>query len=201
MSVLDTEADALLRGVNEDREKRCAALRASTDEQVQQIVRSARAAARRSVHQSAAQERTRMEAGLRQANARAEIEARRLEQRQSRELLTEMWERIGAALERRWASPTHRRAWIDAALGRAAALLFGREWLIECAIDWSGEERSELTRRAHECGARGVEWSLAASMPAGLKIRTTGVCIDATVPGILAQREVIEGDFLAEYYG
>jgi len=142
-----------------------------------------------------------MEVALRQANARAEIEARRLEQRQSRELLGEMWERIAAALERRWALPTQRRAWIDAAMGHAAALLFGRAWLIECAVNWSDDERTELTKRARECGAREVEWSLKASTPAGLKIRATGVCIDATIPGLLAQREAIEADFLAEYYG
>ena len=142
-----------------------------------------------------------MEVALRQASARAEIEARRLEQRQSRELLGEMWERLAAALERRWASPTLRRAWIDAAMGHAAALLFGREWLIECASSWSDDERTELTERARERGARDVEWSLEASITAGLKIRATGVCIDATIPGLLAQREVIEGDFLAEYHG
>jgi hypothetical protein len=33
----------------------------------------------------------------------------------------------------------------------------------------------------------------------GLKIRADSVCVDATVPGLLARRDAIEAAFLAEY--
>jgi vacuolar-type H+-ATPase subunit E/Vma4 len=198
-STLDKQTEALMEQVTADRERRCAALRSAADEQARQIVHSARAEATRSVRNAVTQERARFEFGMRQAKAHAEIEARRQEQQQSGTLLQQMWAAITDALERRWREPALRRAWIDAALGQAAALLRGREWRIEGGSDWEDRDRDELTRQAQQRGAGGVEWSSEAAVPAGLKIRANGVCIDATVPGLLVNAAAIEAAFLAEY--
>ena len=195
----DTQAEALLQQVTDDRERRCAALRAAAESQAKQIVSSARAEARNTVHNAVIQERARMDLGMRQARARADIEARRRERQQSRELLEQMWTAIEGVLERRWQEPAARRAWIDAAMGQATALLPGRAWLIESGSELTAQERSELTARAQARGAKTLELSLQPAMPPGLKIRADHVCIDATVPGLLAQRDSIEAAFLAEY--
>jgi vacuolar-type H+-ATPase subunit E/Vma4 len=196
---LDAQAQALLQRVTDDRERRCAALRAAADEQAKQIVRSARAEARSNLHHAVIQERARMDLGMRQGRARADIEARRRERQKTQELLEQMWTAIAEFLERRWREPALRRAWIDAAMSQAMALLLGRAWLIEAGSDWTEQERAELADRARARGAGTVEWSLKPSVPAGLKIRADNVCVDATVPGLLAQRDVIEAAFLAEY--
>ena len=81
----------------------------------------------------------------------------------------------------------------------ATALLAGRAWLIESGSELTEQERSELTARAQARGAKTLELSLQTAMPPGLKIRADHVCIDATVPGLLAQRVAIEAAFLAEY--
>jgi hypothetical protein len=198
-SALDSQADALLQRVTDDRERRCAVLRAAADSQAKKIVRSARAEARSTVHNAVIQERARMDLGMRQAKARADIEGRRRERQKSRELLEQMWTAITDVLERRWREPASRRAWIDAAMGQAATLLAGRAWVIEGGPDLTEQERGELTARAHERGAGTVEWSLQPAMPPGLKIRADRVCVDATVPGLLARRDAIEAAFLAEY--
>jgi hypothetical protein len=198
-SALDTQAEALLRQVTDDRERRCAALRAAAESQAQQIVRSARAEARSNVHKAVAQERTRLDLGIRQATARADIEARRRERQKSAELLEQMWAAIVNVLERRWREPALRRAWIDAVVALAGTLLPGRAWLIESGSDWTEQERAELADRARKRGAGTVEYSLHAAMPAGLRIRADSVLVDATVPGLLVQREAIEAAFLAEY--
>jgi hypothetical protein len=196
---VQAQAQALLRRVIEDRERRCAALRAAAEKQATQIVRAARAEARHSVHNAVAQERARLDSGLRQARARADIEARHREQEKSRELLEQMWAGISEALERRWREPALRQAWIEAAMSQSGRLLPGRAWLIEAGTEWSEQERGKLGDRARARGAVTAEYSLQTAIPAGLRIRAGSVCVDATVAGLLAQRDTIEAVFLAEY--
>jgi hypothetical protein len=195
----DTQAQALLQRVTDDRDRRCEALRAVAEAQAKTIVRSARAAARSNFGNAAIQERGRMELGLRQAAARADIEVRRQERQKSRELLEQMWAAIAGVLERRWREPLLRRAWVEAAVNEAGSLIAGRTWFIEVGSDWTEQERGELDDRARGWGAGTVEYALHAAMPAGIKIRAGGVCIDATVMGLLVQRDAIEAAFLAEY--
>jgi hypothetical protein len=194
-----SEADALLQRVTEDRERRCALLRAAAHSQAQQIVRTARADARRSVHNSVSQERGRMEFGMRQATARADIEVRHQEQQTTRVLLGQMWAAIAAVLERRWREPALRRAWTEAALRQAGTLLAGRAWLIESGTQWTEQERAQLLQQAQSRGAGSVTFALQAAMPPGLTIRAERVCVDASVPGLLAQRDAIEAAFLTQY--
>jgi hypothetical protein len=194
-----TAADALLQQVTQDRDRRCAQVRAAAMSQAQQIVRTARTQARQSVHNAVTQERGRMDFGLRQATARADIEVRREEQQVSQVLLGNMWAGIADALARRWQEPAPRRAWLAAALGQAGGLLGGRPWLIESGAEWTQQERGELLERARSSGAATVTFALRAGMPAGLTIRSDRVSVDATVPGLLAQRAAIEAAFLAEY--
>jgi hypothetical protein len=193
------QEEALLQQVTDDRERRRAALRAAAESQAKQIVRSARAEARSTVHNAVIQERTRMDLGMRQAAAHADFEARRREWQKSRELLEQMWILIAGALERRWREPALRRAWIDAAIGQAAVLLPGRAWLIESGPNLTEQERGELIDRAQGRGAGTVKWSLQPEVPVGLRIRADNVCVDASVAGLLAQRDSIEAAFLAEY--
>jgi hypothetical protein len=136
---------------------------------------------------------------MRQATARADLEVSRQERQKGRELLEQMWAAIADVLEHRWREPALRRAWIDAVMGQAGRLLPGRAWLIEMGSDWTEQERGEVADRAHGRGAATVEWALHAAMSPGLKIRAGSVCVDATVPGLLVQRDAIEAAFLAEY--
>ena len=199
ISPLDAQAQALLQRVTDDRDRRCAALSAAAESQAKQIVHAARAAALTNVRNAVIQERARMDLGMRQAAARADIEVRRQERQKSRELLEQMWAAIADALARRWQEPALRREWIDAVISQAGALISGRAWLIEVGSDWTEYERGELTELARARGAKTVEYVLHAARPAGLKIRAGSVCVDATVPGLLTQRDAIEAAFLAEY--
>jgi hypothetical protein len=195
----NTQAQALLQRVTEDRDRRCAVLFAAAESQAKQIVRSARVEARNKVRKAVMQERARMDLEMRIAKARADIEVRRQERQKSRELLEQMWAAIADGLETRWREPAQRRAWIDAAMSQAGALLAGRAWRIEVGSECTEQERGEFTDRARVRGAGTVEWSLQSAIPAGLKIRAESVCVDATIPGLLAQRDAVEAAFLAEF--
>lgn len=197
--VLDIQAAALLERVTSDREQRCAALKKSAALKARQIVAAARTEALANLRKAIVEERARIEQGLRQAAARAEIEARNCEQRESQLLLQGMWLDIAAVIERRWSNPVQRQAWIEGAVALAGMLLAGRPWRIESGPSLTESERVKWTNAALDKGSGAVEWELSSSTHAGLSIRSDQVCIDATVPGLLVQRDAIESAFLAEY--
>lgn len=198
MSALDTQVEALLRRVTLDRDQRCAQLRTTADSQAREILRSARTEARASLHRAVTQERSRLAQGLRQAEARAELEARRRAQQETQIVLQHMWTEIAVMLGARWRDPTQRRSWIEAALRLAEGILPAHAWLIEHGSDWSATERHDLETFVRMQGDRTIEWA-AVDLPAGLKIRSEGACLDATIHGLLARRDDIEAAFLAEY--
>jgi cell division septum initiation protein DivIVA len=198
-SVLDAQVDAMLQRVRSHRERRAAEMRTATERQAAEIVQGARAEARQSLHRAVTRERARTAQGLRQAEARAELESRRRAQLETRALLGHMWEHIAEALEGRWRTDVQRDAWIAAAVGEAARLLTGQAWNIEHATGVSSEDRRRGEALARAAGATGVEWRLDAQTRAGLRVRAPGACLDATTEGLLAHREDIEAAFLWEY--
>jgi len=198
-SGLEGQVAALVQHITDDREQRCGQIRAAAEAQVREIARSGRAEARASVHKAVSQERARVAQGLREAQARAELEASRRAQLRTRSLLEQMWTQIGAALESRWNDLQHRRSWIAAALRQAELLLSGPAWSIEHGAGWSSEERARLEELAGKGGARTIEWRRDPALRGGLRIRCAGAALDATVDGLLARRADIEADFLAEY--
>lgn len=198
-SALEAQVAALVQRVNDDREQRCRQIRTAAESQAHEIARSGRAEARAGVHKAVREERARLAQGLREAQARAVLEASRRAQLKTRSLLEQMWTQIGAALETRWRAPEQRRCWIAAALRQADLLLSGPAWSIEHGEGWSSEERVRLEDLAGRGGARTIEWRHDPALRSGLRIRCAGAVMDATVEGLLARRVDIEADFLAEY--
>ena len=198
-SILDAQVNALLGLVTQRREQRTRDIRAQSDAQVEEILRAARAEARESLHQAVARERARLSQGLRQAQARAELETRQRAQRETLTLLQHMWPRIGATLEARWREEQERGVWIAAAMQAAAQLLGGRPWRIEHPAGLTPEERQRALTQAGAGGAQDVEWHPEPQLGAGLRVRTSGACLDATIDGLLVDREDVEALFLSEY--
>jgi len=198
-SVLDAQVEALIALVRQRHEQRSREIRATSDAQVREIVRAARAEARESLHQAVVRERARMTQGLRGAQARAELETRRRAQRETLTLLEHMWEHIGAALEARWAGAQERGVWIAAAVQQAAAMLGERAWRIEHAAGVTPEEQRSAEAQASPGSPRDVEWSAEPQIRAGLRVRASGACLDATIEGLLVDRGEVEALFLSEY--
>jgi hypothetical protein len=197
-SVLEVQVDALLERVAERRARRVSEIRTSTEAQIREIMRAARAEARASLHQAVVRERTRMAQGLRQAEAHAELESRQRAQLETLTLLRSMWEHLGAELAERWSGARPRGAWIAAALKQAGELFPGRAWRIEHAAGVSPEDRPLGEALARAAGAS-VEWVADTGLRAGLRVRAGPACVDASLDGLLAERADIEALFLAEY--
>jgi hypothetical protein len=202
-SVLDAQIEALLRRVAGDRDRRCEQMRASTAGQSRDLLRSARKEALANVREAIVRERKHAEQALRQAQAGAALAVRQRDQQQTRVLLQTMWTQIVAVFEARWADAARRTSWLQAAVRQAQTLLSEHSWRIEHGAGWSEDERGALAKLA-AAGAgrvppRAAELVCDPTVRAGIRIRTPGVCLDATVPGLLASRAQIESEFLAEY--
>ncbi len=202
-SVIDAQVGALLQRVVADRDRRCAQLRASTDGQVREMLRAARKEARANVHEAIVRERRHAEQALRQAQANVALELRQQEQRAARNLLQDMWAAIGGVFEARWADAASRKSWLEAAVRQADALLSDHSWRIEHGTGWSEAERGALAALAAGERVRAapltVELVCDPTVRAGIRIRTPGACLDATVAGLLASRTQIESELLAQY--
>jgi len=201
-SVLDAQVEALLERIAVNRERRCAQLRASMEIQARDLLRAARKEALADVRAATARERKHAELALQQAVAAAALETRQRAQRATHRMLTVMWAAIADALEARWADAANRKAWLEAAIRQAQSLLSERSWRVEHGADWSELERGALAALAaggEREPARAVVLSCDPTVRAGIRIRTTGACLDATVTGLLASRSQIESEFLAQF--
>jgi len=198
-TVLELQVEGLMQRVARYRDERCAQLRQQATAQAHEILRSGRAEARASVHEAVVRERTRLEVGARQAEARAELEARQRAQQEIHDLLGHLWTELPGLLAARWQNEAQRRSWIEAALAETGALLSGRHWKIERGSGWPESETRAVQTLALERGARSVEWAQDECLDTGLRVRAGSVVVDASISGLLARRSALESAFLAEY--
>ncbi len=202
-SILDAQVEALLLRVAADRDRRCAELQASTALQARELERSARKEALANVREAIKRERRHAEQTLRQAQAGASLQVRQRAQQATRLLLTSMWAAIVGVLDARWADAARRKSWLQAAVRQAQGLLSERTWRIEHGEGWTEDERTALAKLSAAGEDRGpareVELVCDPTVRAGIRIRTSGACLDATAAGLLVSRAQIESEFLAQY--
>jgi hypothetical protein len=208
-SVIDAQVEALSQRVAGDRDRRCTQLRADASAQAQDILRAARKEARANVVDAVTRERKQRDQVLQLAQASVLLEDRQSEQREMLNLLKEMWASVTSALESRWADPTHRKSWVQAAVRQGRALLSARAWRIEHGAGWPQQELDELKSLVVGGGqgdsaggggaAREVELLCDNGLGAGIRIRTEGAYLDATAAGLLTSRVRIESEFLAQF--
>jgi len=195
---LQQRTQALLDLVEADRRARCAELIAQAERQAAATLAQARAEARRRLREAFAEERAR--AAARVAAARAELQTRhRLhEQQQAAGWLAVGWQRLPAALRQRWADAGARRQWADAALQEAARVLAPGRWRIVHAPGWPAPEREALAARLQAAAGTAAAFTEDAALGAGLRVVADGNVVDATLGGLVADREAIGARLLGE---
>jgi hypothetical protein len=198
-SIVEAQTDALLRRVAREQETRCRQARESAAEQARTIVDRAWDEARARLRQAVMEERRSIEQTLADRRAAHETTARRRSQSSLRAVIDEAWRSLPAALGSAWLSADARARWCRAACSAAMAALDPARG---CALEIDPEAAGDVEALALEslgtwAGARaGVE--RVPGLGPGLRIRCGRACVDATVPGLLASRERIESELLAE---
>ena len=197
-SLLEAQTTALLRRLGREQESRTRHIRDEAGTQAADIVRRARVEARTRVHQAVVDTRREDEMALARRRAALDTQARRSRQATLRELLDRAWQALPAALQSRWLDATARERWCDAACMSASRSLRHLDRMqVEVDPQWLAHVGT-LGRSRLE-GPSKVDVTATDGLGAGLRIRAGDACIDATVAGLLAARERIASELLAEF--
>jgi len=190
---LEARTRALLDLVETDRRSQCqsivGAARTAAEIQLAQV----RAEARARVRQAHAEQRQRAADALAAAQADLQTRRRLHAQRRVEALLALAWQRLPEVLRERWAQPEARARWVAHALATARARLPAGAWTLRHAPDWPAGERAALAAALQaELGAAPTLVS-DARIAAGVRIAAGGNVVDATLAGLITDRDEIGG--------
>lgn len=191
---LDDRASALLALVESDRERRARALLEPAREGARAEVRQALRDARSRAAMAFAEERSAFAARMGAAEARLATARRMARQRRLKALIARGWDGLPRAMAARWADREARRAWIEAALREALAVLPRGSWRIESAAGVDAAEREQALALAGD--AIEATWEDSPRIRAGLRVLRGHVELDATLDGLLDDPASVEARLL-----
>ncbi len=196
--ILDAQVQTLLALVEQHRATHCARLAAEAREQRGAILHQAHHDARDRMREAIRSERLRTREKLEATAAQLQTRERQQQHKTALLMLHRGWERLGDAALRRWKAPPQRHEWICALIKLALERLPPRPWVIEHPPGWDPDECAELRAAMEQhCGAA-PQLRADDQLHAGLRICTDGACLDGTLEGLLADREAIEAQLLAQ---
>jgi hypothetical protein len=197
-SIVQAQMEALLRRVAREQEMLSRKARDAAGEQARGIVARARDEARARMRQAAEEARQSLERALADRRAALETAARQREQSLLRTLMDDAWATLPRALAANWQDAAQRVAWCGAACALARRIVIGDgPFTIELDAD-APADAADRARQALANDDAGPDVTRIAGLGPGLRIRRGLACVDATAAGLLASRERIEAELLAE---
>lgn len=196
--IVQAQMEALLRRVAREQEMLSRRARDAAEQQSRGIVARAREEARARTRQAAEEARLSVERALGDRRAALETAARQREQSLLRELMDTAWAALPGALTAAWQEPARRHEWCETACALARRIVMGNgPFTIE--VDATAPaEQAEFLRQCLSDGGEPPTIRQVEGLGPGLRIRRGLACVDATVPGLLASRERVEAELLAE---
>ena len=196
--IVQAQTEALLRRVAREQEMLSRRAREAAEEQARSIVARAREEARARTRQAAGEARLSMEKALADRRAALETAARQREQGLLRELMDRAWQSLPGELDAAWRDESARRRWCEAACALARRIVMGDgTFAVEIDVQAPADAGEVASRELQESG-KGAAVARVAELGPGLRIRHGLACVDATAQGLLASRERIEAELLAE---
>jgi hypothetical protein len=197
--IVQVQMESLLRRVAREQEMLTRRARDAAEDQARSIVARAREEARARTRQAAADARLSVERALADRRAALDTEARRREQALLRGLMDSAWEALPAALADAWRNPAARREWCESACLLAGRTLIGAgPFQVELDHDAPEDAAHFALAELPLADGRAPELQRIAGLGPGLRVRREIACVDATIPGLLASRERVEAELLAE---
>ncbi len=198
--IQEAQAEALLRMLAREQETRSRAIVDRAGEQAEEIVARTWKEARARLREAVAEERRSIEQAL--AARQAEIESGVLQKEQLavRQVLDLAWAKLREKLVERWGQQATRELWCRSGCALALESVLAESALV---IEFDPDVSSNTGATAHTClsdlGARQVTTRACPGIGPGLRVRAGRACVDATIDGLLAARESVEADLLAEF--
>jgi hypothetical protein len=206
---LDAREQALLKLVQDERERACRALLREASQRAQAIRQAAYRRERAALHQRIVAERARAEELVRAAAAQRATAERRLAEQTDAQLLAAAWPQLRARLQERWAQAPTRRLWVQRALEQARHRLPPRAWSIRYAAGWTGDEQEAALSALASTSLREPaprpdpalrpepDRRLDEGLTAGLVVTADQAVLDMSLEGLLRDRAWIEARLLA----
>lgn len=200
VTLLQAQTEGLLRRVAREQESRTRAVLSAAGEQARSIVARARQEARARMRQAIEEERRQIERAVGERRAALDTAARRAEQSAFRALIEQAWLRLPGAVAALWQEAAGRGRWIEAACASAARSLRPQvEYVVEIDPDVPADAVALVRERMVAAGLEPVECRPVRGLGPGLRIRAGGAVVDATLDGLLASRERVEAELLAQF--
>jgi predicted nucleic acid-binding Zn-ribbon protein len=196
--IVQAQMESLLRRVAREQEMLSRRARDAAEEQSRSIVARAREEARARTRLAAEEARQSVERALADRRAALETAARQLEQSLLRELMDTAWQALPGALAESWREPARRREWCETACALARRIVMGNGPFTIDLDAAAPPEQGEFLRQCLPDGDEPPTIRPVEALGPGLRIRRGLACVDATVPGLLASRERVEAELLAE---
>jgi len=197
--IVQAQAEALLRLLAREQETLSRRARDAAETQAQALVARARDEARARMRTESLEAHARIERALRDRRAALDTAARQREQATLRSLLDEAWQALPGELAATWLRADGRREWCEAAAALARRTLLGDG---ACTIELDADAPQDAATAAAAAlrvdGGDTPRLHPVAGLGPGLRVRRALACVDATVAGLLASRERVEAELLAE---
>lgn len=197
-SIVQAQMEALLRRVAREQEMLSRKARDAAAEQARAIIARAREEARVRTRQASEEARQSVERALADRRAALETAARQREQALLRKLMDEAWATLPRALDANWSDAAQRRSWCAAACALARRIVMGSGAFTIELDRTAPTDAAECARNSLSNGGEAAAVVRVDGLGAGLRIRHGLACVDATATGLLASRERIEAELLAE---
>jgi len=197
-SIVQAQMEALLRRIAREQEMLSRRAHDAAAEQARGIVARAKEEAHARTRQAAEEARQAVERALGDRRAAIETSARQREQSLLRSLMDTAWQTLPGALVASWQDAAARRKWCEAACALAQHTVMGEG---PFAIELDASAPADAATCAERClqqAGQAASVLRSAGLGPGLRIRRGLACVDATVPGLLASRERVEAELLAE---
>lgn len=200
-SIIDEQVEALLKLVEDYRERRCRQVLEHARVEAAAAVKQAHREARARMHKAIEEERARSQEKIASTRAQLQTQRRQRQQQADTALLRQTWDALHERLLARWQDAGTRRTWVQALMRQARAVLPAKRWQIEHPVGWRTQEAlgpgSELSAPGDGELPAFVEKP---EITAGLRIRADDACLDGTPAGLLASQAEIEAQLLAQFY-
>jgi len=197
--ILDLQVRSVLDALGAQQDSRCREIESAAARKAEQLLSETRHRMRERVHRAVTEERQRRETALLDSRHRIETARRHRVQAHYRDFLQDAMPLLQAELEQRWRDTETRRSWCEMLLGEAADRLPGERWSIEHTEDWSGSDTQWLEQAFAARDLPAPELVADADIAAGLRVRLGSACLDATLDGLLADRDAVEARLLAAW--
>lgn len=197
-SIREAQTEAMLESLRRYEVQQIELLLGRSHGVAAELIRDAHRRAREHMHRRIEQERRRLHEAEESANARLAAKKRVAAYADLNASISAAWGLLPKALQVRWASPENRREWCDMILRLTRRLLQGPHILVEHPADWGKAERRRFLDEVGQFFGQRAEARAVAGLDAGLRVWAGDACLDGSVAGLLAQRNRIEAQLVAQ---